>query len=104
MSTGSGQSLQPSFAPAKATAVPSWKAAYEKTVWESDAEKLPALIHATEDALFLRWLELSNAPAHQEERAAMNAAAADLLAIKIHKLGWPSPARAAEKTARAVGC
>jgi hypothetical protein len=68
---------------------PCWKVAYEKVVWESDAGKLLILVHATEDALCLRWQELGNGPKDKPERAAMNAVAADLLAIQIHKLGWP---------------
>jgi hypothetical protein len=41
------------------------------------------LIHATEDALFLRWQELGDGPMDKSERAAMNAAAADLLSISF---------------------
>jgi hypothetical protein len=87
----SPQSLPPPFVPPQSAANPSWKAAYEKTRWELDTEKLLALIHATEAALFLRWQELEDVSAHREEHAAMEAAAKDLLAIKIHKLGWPDP-------------
>jgi hypothetical protein len=71
--------------------IPSWKTAYEKTMWELDNEKLLALIHAAEGELFERWQELGDSPAHARERAAMKIAADDLLAIKIHKLGWPDP-------------
>ena len=85
MSGSAGQS----FPSARSVRVPSWKAEYEKTVWETDQDKLLPCIHATEAALFLRWQELGNDSSVNEERAAMNAAAADLLAIKLHKLGWP---------------
>ena len=71
--------------------IPLWKTAYEKTMWESDKEKLLALIHTAEGELFERWQELGDSPAHGRERAAMKTAADDLLAIKIHKLGWPDP-------------
>jgi hypothetical protein len=56
---------------------------YEKVAWESDAENILILIHATEDALFLRWQELGDGPMDKSERAAMNAAAADLLSISF---------------------
>jgi hypothetical protein len=60
-------------------------------MWESDAGKLLALIHAAEGELFERWQELGDSPAHTRERAAMRIAAEDLLAIKIHRLGWADP-------------
>ena len=84
-------SLQPSSIPLNSTEIPSWKTAYEKTMWELDKERLLALIHAAEGELFERWQELGDSPAHGRERAAMKTAADDLLAIKIHKLGWPDP-------------
>jgi hypothetical protein len=84
-------SLQPSSIPLNSTEIPSWKTAYEKTMWELDKEKLLALIHAAEGELFERWQELGDSLAHARERAAMKIAADDLLAIKIHRLGWPDP-------------
>ena len=84
-------SLQPSSVPFNSAEVPSWKIAYEKTMWELDKEKLLALIHAAEGELFERWQALGDSPAHTRERAAMKIAADDLLAIKIHRLGWPDP-------------
>jgi len=87
----SQQSLSPPSVPPKSGESPSWKAAYEKTLSELDSKKLLALLHATEAALYIRWQELENLPAHREERAQMEAAAKDLLAIKVHKLGWPDP-------------
>jgi len=89
MSGSAGQSFPSAFPSARSVRTPSWRAEYEKTIWESDQEKLLECIHATEAALFLRWQELGNDSAAKEERSAMNAAAADLLAIKLHKLGWP---------------
>jgi hypothetical protein len=84
-------SPQASYVPPDSAEIPSWNTAYEKTMWESDAEKLLALIHAAEGELFERWQELGDDPAHTRERAAMKIAADDLLAIKIHRLGWPDP-------------
>jgi hypothetical protein len=84
-------SRQPSSIPPNSIGIPSWKIAYEKTMWELDKEKLLALIHAAEGELFERWQELGDSPAHTRERAAMKTAAADLLAIEIHRLGWPDP-------------
>jgi len=85
--------LQSAFVPAKSAEISSWKTAYEGTIWEPDSEKLLESIHATEGALYHRWQELGDGPSHKEERAAMEEAAADLLAIKIHKLGWPNPCK-----------
>jgi hypothetical protein len=84
-------SLQPSFVPPNSVEIPSWKTAYEKTICESHAENLLTLIHAAECALFERWQEIGDSPAHARERAAMKMAADDLLAIKIHRLSWPDP-------------
>jgi hypothetical protein len=53
--------------------------------------RLLAFIHAAELALYLRWQSLGGGSGHKAERAAMEVAAEDLLAIKIRKLGWPAP-------------
>jgi hypothetical protein len=82
-------SLQVSSEPS--AEIPSWKTAYERTLWGSDNEDLLALVHAAEGELFKRWQQLGDGPAHTRERAAMKLAADDLLATKIHKLGWPDP-------------
>jgi hypothetical protein len=84
-------SLQLSPVPSNSAEIPSWKTAYEKTMWEPDKQKLLALIHAAEGELFERWQELGDSLAHTREQAAMKIAADDLLAIKIHKLEWPDP-------------
>jgi predicted glycosyl hydrolase (DUF1957 family) len=89
MSASAVQSIPSAFPSVRSVRTSSWKAEYEKTIWETDNDKLLPCIHATEAALFHRWQELSDDSMAQEERAAMNAAAADLLAIKLHKLGWP---------------
>jgi hypothetical protein len=88
MQSSAGESIQSATASARSVETLSWKAEYEKTIWESDTEKLFPCIHATEAALFLRRQD--NDSVAKEDRAATNAVAADLLAIKIHKLGWPS--------------
>ena len=62
-------SLQVSSVPS--IEIPSWKTAYERTLWESDKEKLFALIHAAEGELFDRWQKLGDSPAHTRERTAM---------------------------------
>ena len=59
----------------------------------SHEEKLFELVSFVEAILFVRWQSLDDDPAHNDERLAMEAIAHDLLAIKIHKLGWPDPSR-----------
>ena len=68
----------------------SWKRLIQKALRENEPEKLSDLVHASEGALFVRWQELRENEG-LEERASMQAAADNLLAIKIHKLGWPNP-------------
>jgi hypothetical protein len=67
-----------------------WKESYESAVRESDIQKLAALVHAAEEAIFFRGRELSRSADHHVERNEMRGAAADLLTIKTYKLGWPS--------------
>ncbi len=67
----------------------SWKVSYESALRERDKPKLSALVHAAEVMIFLRGLELSRSANHHDERNEMRGAAADLLAIKTYKLGWP---------------
>jgi hypothetical protein len=86
-------SLQSPLVPGNSDRIPLWKSAYEKTVWESDTKKLLTEIHATEEALFLRFQEIGDDASHAKERVEMEAAAEDLLATKIHRLGWPGPCR-----------
>jgi hypothetical protein len=66
----------------------SWKRQIQKALRENDPEKLVHFVYATENALFFRWQEL-DAKFDKQERAAMRSAADNLLAIKVHKLGWP---------------
>jgi hypothetical protein len=68
----------------------SWKRLVQNALRENESEKLSDLVHASEGALFVRWQELRENEG-LEERASMQAAADNLLAIKIHKLGWPNP-------------
>ncbi|MFZ0881874.1 MAG: hypothetical protein WAN14_00630 [Candidatus Acidiferrales bacterium] len=68
----------------------SWKEPYRQALRESDKEKLTELVHAAEYAIVLRLQELENLTDHHEERAEMERASADLLAIKTNGLGWPS--------------
>jgi hypothetical protein len=65
-----------------------WKAATEKATGESDIEKLRHRLLAAETAIFFRLQELSNSQDHTEERGEINVALAQLLDLKIRKLGW----------------
>jgi hypothetical protein len=67
----------------------SWKEPYHQALKESDPQKLTELVHAAEYAIVLRLQELENCTDHQEERAELKRATADLLVITAHKLGWP---------------
>lgn len=71
------------------TSAARWKERYSAAVKESDPAKVHEAVMAAEEALFVRGQEISCSANHQAERAEMEAASADLLAIKIHKLGWP---------------
>jgi hypothetical protein len=66
-----------------------WRELHRKTLWESEEEKLKELVQATELAILLRLQELESSADSHEERTELENAAADLLAIKTHKLGWP---------------
>ncbi len=68
----------------------SWKELYLQVVLESDPKKLTELVLATEQAIALRAQELCNSSSdHHEEDSEISIAKASLLAIKVHKLGWP---------------
>jgi len=78
----------------------SWKESYNHAVRESDEKKLAELVRAAEERMFFRGQELSGSMNHHHERSEMSAAAADLLAIKVYKLGWPnSKSRSSDKVA-----
>ena len=67
----------------------SWRDYYREVMRETDEETLTELLLSTERAMILRLQELGDSKGHREERIEMKRAAADLLAIKTHKLGWP---------------
>jgi hypothetical protein len=67
----------------------SWKELYLRVLLESDPKKLTELVLATEQAITPRAQELLNSSDHHEEHREMSIAKASLLAIKVHKLGWP---------------
>jgi hypothetical protein len=87
------QSLQPIAISSSPTRRTSGRSSIGKTPRGSHEEKLFQLVSFGEDILFLRWQTLDNDPSHNAERLAMEAIADNLLAIKIHKLGWPDPFR-----------
>ena len=66
----------------------SWKRHIQKALRENDPNRLLHFVYATEIALFFRWQELDG-KADKQELTAMRSAADNLLAIKVHKLGWP---------------
>ncbi|MFZ0881879.1 MAG: hypothetical protein WAN14_00655 [Candidatus Acidiferrales bacterium] len=68
----------------------SWKEPYRQALKESDPQKLTELVYAAEYAIVLPLQELENLTDHHEERAEMERASADLLAIKTNRLGRPA--------------
>jgi hypothetical protein len=68
----------------------SWQRFIQKALREHDPDKLLQYVHAGEIAMFFRWRELGKS-IEPGEMAAMRAATDNLLAIKVHKLGWPAP-------------
>jgi hypothetical protein len=69
----------------------SWKQPYLEAQNETDKNKLTELVYAAEEAIFRRMLELSGSADHHEERSELKEASAALMAIQVHKLGWPAP-------------
>jgi hypothetical protein len=67
-----------------------WEDKYQRALKESDQEKLLQHIIDAEAAIFQRHQQLNGSPGDDLERQKMEEAAKDLLAIKIHKLNWPS--------------
>jgi hypothetical protein len=78
----------------------SWRESYENAIQESDNGKLTQYVYETETGIFKRLQELASSSDHHEERAEMDGALADLLAIKIHKLGWPDPTKSSTSVSR----
>jgi hypothetical protein len=78
------------MSPANAPKFSSWEEVFKSTLIETDLEKLTVLAGAAEAAIVRRRQELSNMQGSDQERAAMVAAAVEILRIKTDKLGWPS--------------
>ena len=66
-----------------------WKVAAEKATGELDIEKFRHHVLAAEAAIFFRLQELPVSQDHTEERGEIDAVLAELLELKIRKLGWP---------------
>jgi hypothetical protein len=66
-----------------------WRKRFLAALGETDKDKLPALVHAAEQAIFLRMQELANSADHHDERDEIQMACAALLSIQVNKLGWP---------------
>jgi len=69
----------------------SWQNLFESYVSETDRDKLQELVFETEDAVFLRFRDLSSDP-KTDELLELRHATAVLLEIKIKKTGWANPA------------
>ena len=67
-----------------------WKVATQKAAGELDVEKLRHHVRAAETAIFFRLQELPVSVDQTEELEEMSAALAELLELKIRKLGWPN--------------
>ena len=87
------QSLQPIAISPGPSRRPSGGSSMDKTPRGSHEEKLLQVVSLVEEILFVRWQNLDDDPAHNDERLAMEAIADDLLDVKIHTLGWPDPFR-----------
>jgi hypothetical protein len=67
-----------------------WKIAAKKATEELDIDKFRYHVLAAEAAIFFRLQELPGSLDHAEERGEIDAALAELLELKIRKLGWPN--------------
>jgi hypothetical protein len=68
-----------------------WRTLHKAALLETETKALEYLVFTTEDAIFQRLQELAQQPDSEGELLDLKAAAADLLAIKTQKLGWPNP-------------
>jgi hypothetical protein len=68
-----------------------WQDLFQSCACETDPDKLEKLVFETEDAIFLRFRDLSSIP-ESDEFQKLKQAAQILLEIKIKKLGWSDPA------------
>jgi hypothetical protein len=71
---------------------PYWKRQVKRAMREADPGSVTRQVHAAEEAIFLRWQQMENNPAHGdiEEREAIRSATNELLGIKLYKLNWPN--------------
>jgi hypothetical protein len=67
-----------------------WKAAAAKAAGELEVEKFRHDVLAAEAAIFFRLQELPDSVDNTEERGEINVVLAELLELKIRKLGWPN--------------
>jgi hypothetical protein len=67
-----------------------WKVAAEKAAGELDIEKFRYHVLAAETAIFFRLQELPVSVDQTEELEEISTALAELLELKIRKLGWPN--------------
>lgn len=70
-----------------------WQDLYQSCISETDPKQLERLVSDLEDAIVVRWRELSNDP-DCDEAWALRRAAQILLRLKTEKLGWSDPAKA----------
>ena len=68
-----------------------WQKLLESCVSETNPDRLEQLVFDTEDAIYLRFCELSTKPHLSDESRALKLAAQKLLELKTEKLGWPDP-------------
>jgi hypothetical protein len=66
-----------------------WKVTHRRVLLETDINKLPALAHELESALFIRAQQRDTPIAHDQERHEMQVASNDVLDLKTKRLGWP---------------
>ena len=68
---------------------PDWQNEYVAALFEFDGEKLLERVKAAETAIFNRLQALSQSPANQAERQAIDDALAALRVLKRENLGFP---------------
>jgi hypothetical protein len=67
-----------------------WKVAAEKAARELDVEKFRHHVRAAETAIFFRLQELPVSLDQTDEREEISTALAELLELKIRRLGYPN--------------
>jgi TRAP-type uncharacterized transport system substrate-binding protein len=68
-----------------------WRVLLQAAVNEPNTTTVEQLVYQIEEAIYQRFQELARGPSNAAEIQALKAAADNLLAIKVHKLGWPDP-------------